>query len=456
MRRTRWHALHAGAIVVALVLAATSCAGGGGRDADTNTVRVVYQKYGSFIAMDTLMKKVKKEFEARNPQATVELNPVEAPSEDYRTQVNLMNRSAQEAPDIIYQDTFAINQDADAGYLAPLDDYFGQWDEAEQFIDREEDAVTDLDGTRYGVMLGTDVRGLWYNTDLFRKAGIDTPWQPHDWRAVLDTARKLKSELSADVVPMNFYSGTPAGERASLEAFQMLLSGTGDTLFDEASGKWVTRSDGFSDSLEFTDTLFDEELTYAPQDALDPNIGTLNSAENIPAGKVAISLDGSFAAQSWIESASQPWPQWQETMEFAPMPTQHGQGPGITSMSGGWALSMGANATDPDLAWEVMSHALNRENALKFAIEGAQVPVRTDVAEDPEYAENAPMAGEFGELLDVTHFRPAYSEYPKVSLAIQQAMENIMIDEASPQEAARTYADEVELIAGDGNATAER
>lgn len=454
MRRTRWHAPRAGALVVAVALAATSCAAGG--DRDENTVRVVYQKYGSFIAMDTLMKKVKTDFEAQHPEATVELHAIEAPPEDYRTQVNLMNRSADEAPDIIYEDTFAINQDADAGYLAPIDEYFDDWEDRDQFSDREKQAVTDLDGTRYGVMLGTDVRGLWYNTELFDKAGIDTPWQPDDWTAVLDAARKLKSQLSEDVVPMNFYSGTPAGERASLEGFQMLLSGTGDTLFDEDSGTWVARSPGFADSLRFVDTLFDEDLTYAPQDALDPNIGTLNNAENIPAGEVAMSLGGSFAAQAWIDSAAQPWPEWQDTLEFVPMPTQHGQDPGITTMSGGWALSMGANATNPDLAWQVMSHALNRENALKFAIEGAQVPVRTDVAEHPKYERNAPMAEQFTELFEFTHFRPAYSDYPKVSLAIQQVMESTMIDEAGPKEAARAYADEVELIADDGDVTAGR
>lgn len=451
MRRTRRNTIRTAAAVLLLALVATGCSAGA--DRDENTVRIVYQKFGTFIAMDSLMQKVKEEFEAENEGVTVELNAIEAQAEDFQTQVNLMNGSPSDAPDLIYQDTFTINQDADAGYLMPLDDYFAAWEDSDQFSDQESEAVTSLEGERYGVMLGTDVRGLWYNSALLEQAGIDTPWEPATWDEVLDTARTVRSELGDDVVPLNVYSGTPAGEAASLQGFQMLLSGTEDSLFDDGSEQWVTTSTGFTDSLEFLRTVFDEGLTHDPQDALNANIGTMNNEEYFPSGEMAISLEGSWATQSWIEEANQPWPEWEEVMEFTPMPTQNGQGAGATSMSGGWALSMGAHATDPDLAWEVMTHALNRENAVKFAIEGGQIPVRADVAEDPAFLEAAPMAEKFAALVDITGFRPAYSEYPRISLAIQEAMESVMLGQATPEEAAQVYAEEVEGIVGPDNVT---
>jgi multiple sugar transport system substrate-binding protein len=448
MRRRRHHALVAGTAATVLAFVTTGCSG---EDRDDNTVQIAYMQYGTFHAMNSLMEKVKEEFEAQNPDVTIELNAIEAPAEDYQTQVNLMNQSASEAPDLIYQDTFTINQDADAGYLASLDDYFDAWEDSGQFGEQEAEAVTALDGTRYGVMLGTDVRGLWYNTALFDQAGVDTPWQPQSWDDVLDTAETLQSALGDDASAMNVYSGTPAGEQASMQAFQMLLSGTDDWLFDEDAELWQTDTPGFVESLEFIDTVYGEGLGLDPQDALDTNIGTVINEERVPSAEVAINLDGSWTPQSWIEEANQPWPEWEETMEFAPMPTQAGQEPGITSMSGGWALSMGAHATDPDLAWEVMTHALNQENARQFAIEAAQIPVRDDVAEDPEYLESIPLAEEFAELVEVTHFRPAYSDYPQVSLAIQEAMESVMLGEATPEEAASVYAETVEGIVGPDN-----
>ncbi|MBQ1082601.1 extracellular solute-binding protein [Nocardiopsis sp. B62] len=451
MRRIRRNTIRAAVAVPLLALVASGCSTAA--DRDENTVRVVYQKFGTFIAMDSLMRQVKEEFEEANPGVTVELNAIEAQAEDYQTQVNLMNGSPSEAPDLIYQDTFTINQDADAGYLMPLDDHFDAWDERDQYSDQEAVAVTSLDGQRYGVMLGTDVRGLWYNTELLEQAGIDTPWEPATWDDVLDAARTVRAELGDDVVPLNVYSGTPAGEMASLQGFQMLLSGTEGTLFDDDSEQWVTGSTGFTDSLHFLRTLYDEDLTLDPQDALDANVGTVNNEERIPSGGMAISLEGSWATQSWIEEANQPWPEWEEVMEFTPMPTQNGQGAGATSMSGGWALSMGANATDPGLAWEVMTYALNQENGVKFAVEGGQIPVRADVAEDPAFLEDSPKAEEFAALVDITGFRPAYSEYPRISLAVQEAMESVMLEQATPEEAAQVYAEEVEGIVGPDNVT---
>ncbi|MBR8742381.1 extracellular solute-binding protein [Nocardiopsis sp. MG754419] len=451
MRGTPRNTTRVTAVAALLTLIAAGCSSGAERD--PNTVRVAYQKFGTFIAMDSLMRQVKEEIEADDPDVTVELHAIEAQAEDYQTQVNLMNGSASEAPDLIYQDTFTINQDADAGYLMPLDEHFDAWEDADLFSEQEAEAVTSLDGTRYGVMLGTDVRGLWYRADLLDQAGIDTPWEPATWDEVLDAARAVQDEHGDDVVPLNVYSGTPAGEMASLQGFQMLLGGTGGGLFEESSEQWVSGGAGFTDSLEFVHTLFDEGLTHAPQDALDANIGTMNNEERFPNGDMAISLEGSWATQSWIEEANQPWPEWEEYMEFTPMPTQNGEDPGATSMSGGWALAMGANATDPDLAWEVMTAALDRENAVKFAIEGGQIPVRTDVAEDPAFLEESPMAERFAELVDVTGFRPAYSEYPRVSLAIQEAMEAVMLGEATPEEAAELYALELESIVGPDNVT---
>ncbi len=451
MRRTRGNTIRVAAAASLLALVATGCSAGA--DRDENTVRIVYQKFGTFIAMDSLMQQVKEEFEEANPDVTIELNAIEAQAEDYQTQVNLMNGSASEAPDLMYQDTFTINQDADAGYLMPLDDQFSAWDESDQFSDGEAAAVTSLDGQRYGVMLGTDVRGLWYNTELLEEAGVDLPWEPANWDEVLDAARAVRSEHGDGVVPLNVYSGTPAGEAASLQGFQMLLSGTDDALFDDGAEQWVTTSGGFTDSLEFVRTIFDEDLTHDPQDALDANIGTVNNEERFPSGEMAISLEGSWATQSWIEEANQPWPEWEQVMEFTPMPTRDGQGAGATSMSGGWALSMGANATDPDLAWEVMTYALSQENALKFAVEGGQIPVRNDVAEDPTFVEAAPKAEEFAALVDITGFRPAYSEYPRISLAVQEAMESVMLGQATPEEAAEVYAQEVEGIVGPDNVT---
>jgi multiple sugar transport system substrate-binding protein len=420
MRTARFFIAPVTAAALALSLGACGSGGGG---TDDGTIKVAYQKFGNFTQADELFKDVKADFEKANPDITVELVPIEAQQNDYFTKLALMNRSPSTAPDVMYEDTYMIKSDVEAGYLAPLDDYLAEWDEWDQFVDSAKEAGAGDDGKTYGVSMGTDTRGLWFNKEVLAKAGLPEDWAPTSWDELLEAARAIK-ESDPDVVPFNIYSGKPQGEAAVMQGFEMLLYGTGDTLYED--GKWVLGSQGFVESLEFIETVFSEGLAPTPQQALDTNIGNTVQAEWLPEGKVGIALDGSWVAGNWLESGVAPWPEWSEEMGTAPMPTQDGQEPGAVSMSGGWTLAMGAGSKNPDAAFEFISMALNRENSLWFDVANSQIAVRTDVAEDPEYTKSNPTTEFFTDLVDVTHFRPATSDYPKVSNEIMVAMEAVM------------------------------
>ena len=131
------------------------------------------------------------------------------------------------------------------------------------------------------------------------------------------------------------------------------------------------------------------------------------------------------------------------------MPTQEGQEPGATSMSGGWLLSVGANAGDPQAAFDFITVALNRENTLKFDTENSQIAVREDVATDPAYLEYNPSFEFFSSLVPVTHFRPATPDYSQISGAIQVAAESVATGAATPEQAAKTYDETVVGIVGE-------
>jgi multiple sugar transport system substrate-binding protein len=447
MRTARFFIAPVTAAALALSLGACGSGGGG---TDDGTIKVAYQKFGNFTQADELFKDVKADFEKANPDITVELVPIEAQQNDYFTKLALMNRSPSTAPDVMYEDTYMIKSDVEAGYLAPLDDYLAEWDEWDQFVDSAKEAGAGDDGKTYGVSMGTDTRGLWFNKEVLAKAGLPEDWAPTSWDELLEAARAIK-ESDPDVVPFNIYSGKPQGEAAVMQGFEMLLYGTGDTLYED--GKWVLGSQGFVESLEFIETVFSEGLAPTPQQALDTNIGNTVQAEWLPEGKVGIALDGSWVAGNWLESGVAPWPEWSEEMGTAPMPTQDGQEPGAVSMSGGWTLAMGAGSKNPDAAFEFISMALNRENSLWFDVANSQIAVRTDVAEDPEYTKSNPTTEFFTDLVDVTHFRPATSDYPKVSNEIMVAMEAVMTGQQTPEEAAAAYDEAVVGIVGEENTT---
>ncbi|MET7743527.1 extracellular solute-binding protein [Streptomyces sp. NPDC005385] len=442
-------------VLLATLLAATTltaCGSGSGSDPDTVKVSFKQSTDNSVRVMDTYLGEMKKQFEKANPGKKVELVPIKAPDSEYYTKLQQMLRSPKTAPDLVYEDTFLINSDITSGYLKPLDPYLDKWPDWDRFIDTAKAAAKAQDGKTYGVPDGTDTRGLWFDKGVFAKAGLPADWQPKTWDDVLTAARTIKKKVPG-VTPLNVYTGKPAGEAATMQGFEMLLYGTGDgtadPLYDTSSKKWVAGSQVFKDALTFVETVYKEKLGPDVADALDPNFATSVRGDLLPGGKLGIDLDGSWLPQDWLKGSGHEWPEWSRKLGLAHMPTQHGQAPGKVSMSGGWTWSIPAKAGNPDLAFDFIKTMQTKANAQKWYIANSGIAVRKDVAEDPAYTQAQPGIKFFTDLVASTHYRPAYPAYPKVSTAIQEAMESVTTGDSSVDKAASTYDEELKSATDD-------
>jgi len=441
-------------VITAISLAAiaalglSACSAGG--ESSAKTIKIVYEKTDSFTALDTLFTSVKAEFEKKNPGVTVELQPIAADDNDYKTKLALSQRSAETAPDVFYEDTTNVRSDADAGYLLNLDKYVAKWSDWSQFNDGAKLAGAGDDGSIYSVSLGTDTRVIWYNKNVLKAAGIATPWQPKTWDDILGAARKIKA-AEPGVVPFNLYAGTGTGEGTVMQGFYELLYGTklgADSLYDSASKKWVVGSQGFIDSLEFMKTLYGEGLAVTPAEALDSNVWKGVFGELFPKDKLGATVEGSYTPSFWVKGGSYEWADYANVMGTALFPTQQGQAPGGVSMSGGWTLAVGAKSANPQLAFDFLSMALSSKNALSYDNANAQIAVRKDVAADPSYVAANPFVQAVTDAVSVTHFRPATSDYAQISTAVQKATEAVITGQATPKDAAAAYDTAVTGIVG--------
>ncbi|MEJ3653579.1 extracellular solute-binding protein [Actinomycetes bacterium KLBMP 9759] len=440
---TRRRTLAAAAVAGLAAVAVTACGGSGG--GDTNTLTVVYRQFGANEVQKNYLAGVKAEFEAANPGLTVDLQPIVAGEAEYPTKLQLLMRSARSAPDLIYEDTFQINSDIDAGYLRPLDDKIAGWADWANFNETAKKGGTSLEGKVYGIPDGTDTRGIWFNKQIFAKAGLPADWAPKNWDDILAAARAVKAAVP-DVQPLNVYAGKGVGEASSMQGFEMLLYGTNDTLYDESTRKWIIGSKGFKDSLTFLDTIYEEGLAASPQQVLDPTWASKVSQQLIPQGKLAIAVDGSFTALNWQPTGAVPWPEWSTVMSPTAMPTQTGQGAGRISLSGGWTWAIPQNSDNQDKAWELITLLSDKKHQLQWAIENVQIPVRDDVASDPTYLAANPTNAFFAGLVKDTKYRPAYSVYPRVSSEIQVATEKVITGAAGVDQAAAEYDEAVRSI----------
>lgn len=444
----RHRALKNMSLFAAALVALAACSPGT-PDEGSKTLTVAYQKTDSFTALDTMFQSAKEEFEAANQGVTVELQPIQGNDDDYGTKLALALRSPSTAPDVFYEDTFKVRSDVDAGYLLKLDSHLEGWEDWDKYDDAAKAAGRADDGGTYAVPLGTDTRAIWYNKKVLAAAGISEPWQPRSWQDILDAARKIKAN-DPSAIPFNMYAGKGTGEGTVMQGFYELLYGTGSSLYDEESKKWVVGSAGFKDSLGFLKTLYDEQLAVTPAEALDANVWKKVFGEWFPDGKLGATVEGSYAPSFWQKGGSYEWPGYEQDMGVAPFPTQNGDAPGAVSMSGGWTLAVGAETKEPDLAFKFLSTALNQKNSLAFTVESSQIAVRTDVAADPGYQDANPFVKDVSDLVKVTRYRPATSDYPRISAAVQEATEAVITGSRTPEQAAADYdAAVTDIVGGD-------
>ena len=387
---------------------------------------VVYRSPGS---VDSLLKffesGVIEEFEKEHPDIDVKITPITASEGDYFSKVALQMKSAETAPDVVSEDTFMLNSDANAGYLDPLDDRIADWEEWDNIIENLKSGVTAEDGKVYGVPSTSDSRGLWYSKELFEEAGLPVPWEPKNWDEVLDAAITIK-EKTDGVTPLFMQVGKANGEAVSMQTLEMLLYGTGDTLYDDSDKKWVVDSPGLLDSFRFIAQVYDVEK-------VGPDFSVVMSGQS---GNVAF---------------QQLFPQKKlAIIGFAPMPTQEGQDPGTITMSGGWAWAIPSKADMKEEAWEFIQFLMEKDNSINRSMTDGNLNTRTDAVEVEEYV-NRPFAKESQAYLENAQFRPANDKYPAVSTQLQTVVEAIATGKLNPEDAVQQYKAGVERVVGKEN-----
>lgn len=414
-------------------------------------LRVVFRDDG--IGEDApLYRWMAKAYETYPKKDEIELDiaPITASEGDYFAKVALSLQSPDTAPDIVTEDTFQLATDVSAGYLAPLDDMlvnYPAWTDG-SYIESLKAGVSGADGQVYAIPYTSDSRGLWYNKDIFKQAGLSEDWNPKSWQEILDTCAILKEKVP-DVIPFWCNSAIATGEATSMQTYEMLLygTGTGERLIE--NDKWVVSSPQILQSLEFLETIYKEG--YGPPLAivLNGQASNMSAREYLPEGKLAISLDGSWITGNYQPEGASPWPEYKDVLGFAPMPTSEGQDPGTITLAGGWGLAVPEKSSNKEAAFEFIQYLMEPENYVPAIIEIGGLSTRTDSLESPEYA-SRPFLETSSKFLEESAFRPQNDNYPNVSTHIQTMVESV-VSGNTPQAAMDQYAADVTNAVGKEN-----
>jgi len=185
-----------------------------------------------------------KEFEAANEGLKVNLQVINWDDIDSHVTTLVQNNKQ---PDILNLNKFADFAADDLLYKA---DEVVSPEVIQDFIPSFAEN-SKLDGTQYGLPFIASARLLFYNTELFDKAGITEP--PKTWDDLRAAAEKIKAEGAIGY-------GLPLGPEEAQAEFQLWINGNGGHWVDD-SGKWTINSPENVETLEFLKGMVDDGLT---------------------------------------------------------------------------------------------------------------------------------------------------------------------------------------------------
>jgi multiple sugar transport system substrate-binding protein len=309
-------------------------------------------------------------FEQQHPGTTIKLTL--PPDAEYTTKLQILLATG-DGPDIITT-TSLTPKLLEQGRLMDMTDLVKSDPvllDGKQFLQAGWDIYKFGTGKIYGVYSGADTHLLYYNKDLFDKAGVKPPAPEWTWDNFLDAAKNLTVQEGGKTTQW----GTALSILVASWGWAPLVWDEGGDIVDGRPfyTKLTLNNDPVIKVLRFIQDMVHKDKV-APSPAQSQTLGEQAGFES---GKVAMVLDGGWSIQSRKAITAFKW-----DIEIPPKGPQ-GQ---WSAFWPGTPFQVRANTKNPELAWEfVRWFAASKEAQELIAKQLIQVPARLDVATSPTF-----------------------------------------------------------------------
>ena len=369
--------------------------------AQAGTVRVTIAEYSK--GTGPYFNEAAKAFEASHPGTTVQIEVVPWDNLQQKLTTDI---SAGANADLSIIGTRWLLDYVSQGIVAPLDSYA-----TPDFRARFTDTFlkpSEMNGKLYGLPIAASARAMYYNKDVFKKAGYDAP--PKTWAEFKTAADKIKA--SGDGV---FPFGLQGKEiETDVYFYYSLWSYGGDIIVDKKSG---LDSAAAMDGAKLYKGMIDAGLT-------EPGV-TSYSREDVQnlfkQGKVATVITAPFLSNQIKAEVPK------LNYGVAPIPTADGVAPftyGVTD-----SIVMFQNSKVKDEAFAFLDYLFTTEQRTKFDKVEGFLPVNAKEAQDPYFADNADLKV-FASLLPNAHFAPVIPGWEDIAQTSVNAIQTIYLGKA--------------------------
>ena len=364
-------------------------------------------------------------FHQRHPNIKVVLEPVSYGEKETKYTVESV---AGRAPDVFHVHAFSLPMFFSKGFAKDLTPFIEK--EGPGFLDAWYPLPLELmtyEGKIHAMPGDYMTMVLFYNTDLFKAAGLDPSNPPKTFDEFLDYAQKLTRDTDGDGQLDQWGFGTVGAKSPgfSLRFAPFLWSFGGDFLSADMQHSALNTPEA---KAAFT---FFVEL-YTKHKVVPPGMTAMNPQEvrtQLAQKKAAMILGSGWTPP--IVNKINPELNAFEVLECAPVPVQKERATAIWLSS--WVMS--PNSKHPAEAWELLKFITSKEIELKWFIDNRVTSSRKDVSGVAPEILNDKFAKVIASQLPYGKVEPQIKQWPEIMDTFTTSLQEAIVGMKSPEQA---------------------
>lgn len=386
----------------------------------------VWDYYGEATPIEPLIAA----FEAENPNIKIQYEPLDWDSINEKFVVAV---SGGNSPDVVTVDMTWVPGWAPLGVFADLAP-FAQGELNGVPLD-EAFTAGQLESMRLGDQIVTmfydfDVYSLYYRADIFEEKGLEPPTT---WDELIQVGKQLAEDTNGDG------RADRCAYLVAADTFhfsQFLFENGGSLLTPDNSAAAFNSPEGIEALRFYTDLILKEGIGmhWTEEDAVG----------GVKDGRICMFSDGPYYMGVLAAGA----PEMAGKIRVAPHPGNVRPG----SYLGGTGLSTPAGAPHPAAAWKFIEFAMRPENQIGvYTYAGAAPGLRAALESEEVNQPNEYLGGQRGlpvflEATETAHHFPYVKQWAEIDEVIGAAVEAVLLEEKTPQQALEDAAAEVNAI----------
>ncbi|MEC0203817.1 sugar ABC transporter substrate-binding protein [Paenibacillus lautus] len=363
-----------------------------GGDEEGKKVEILLGYYSS-DSSDAKMKELIEQFEEKHPNITVKTQS--APYGQFYQKLDTQIAAGQ-APDVWLSDGVYVMKYAQRGAAKDLTDWIARDLKADEYYGL--DFNKDAEGRYWGVPQGIQVGVLFYNKELFDKAGVAYPTDEWTWEDLKSSAAKLTVDAGGKTAEDSGFDAASVNQFgltffSITEGWFSVMKSYGGGALDEKAENSIINSPENKQAFEWMVDGMQRGIITDPVDLKSFQSNTAVFPSGSAAMRIGIYARVQAANEAGLNYDVTLLPKGPEGKRVSPV------------IANSWVINQKSNDEKAEAAWEWIKYWATEDDVQKQWTElGEAVPVKKSVAESEVFLKAGEQPANRQAFLDSLEF----------------------------------------------------